>query len=156
MFNHQTSISTLCLCTPESVLGCTLEQHSFALQNGERLFQASDLCGATLDSLLIGFCLGNAPLLDAGIVLVDSVQLLLHTSAIGSGLSGVFVKSLRFFRFVLGVLFFRCLGDRILLGGLVILVGSGLLCSDHLSKALGEIRLAHLKESNDATACPIC
>merc|ERR1719238_367451 len=143
-------------CTTKRVLGCALEQHSFTLQDRECLLQACDLCGAPLHSLLIRFWLCDAAFLDACIVLVHCIQFLLDAGPVGCGFGSLLVEALGFLRLVFHILFFGCLHDLILLCCLFVLGNCGFLCCNHFGEALRKVRLAHLKEADDAAASAIC
>merc|ERR1719375_2200526 len=92
--------------TTKGVLGGTLKKNCLTIQDGESFFEASNFGLATLDALSVGFGLGNAALLDALVVGVDSIQLSLHTRAVGVGFSSGLVQTLRLLALVLDVLLF--------------------------------------------------
>merc|ERR1719253_244561 len=127
------------VCTTQGMLACTLEEYGLTIQDGEGLLQACNLCFTTLDTVCVRLWFGNAPFLDALVILEDCVEFFLFTGPVSSGLCCCLVEALCFLGLVLHILLFGCLGDLVLLGFLLIGAGSGLLCGGHLSETLGEI-----------------
>merc|ERR1719375_1746383 len=132
------------------VLGGLLKQDSFAIQDGESLFQARNLVLAALLALGVRLGLSNAALLNALVVLVHSIQLGLHTRAVGIRLRSGFVEALCFLGLVLHVLVLGSCCDLILLGCSLVLTDGSLLGCVHLCKSLCEIRFADFEKADDS------
>merc|ERR1719191_171795 len=136
----------------KSALGVALKKHSLTLQDVESFLQASNLSLTTLHTLCIRLWFGNAALHNAGIILVHRIQLLLDTRPVGGCFGSLLIKAFCFFCLVFHILILCCLCDFILLCRTLILRDGSILCGNHLSQALGEVRLAYFQETNDTAA----
>merc|ERR1719453_946613 len=110
------------LCTAESVLSCALEKDCLTIQDGKRVLQTGNLFFTTLYPLRIRLGFSNAPFLETSIIRVHSIQLLLDTRPISSGLGCRLIQAFGLLRLVLYILLLRGLEDLVLLGHSIILV----------------------------------
>merc|ERR1719231_345455 len=107
--------------TTQCVLGRALQENSLTLENLEGLLESCNLSLAACNAIRVRLSLGDAACLDALVVLVDGVQLGLHTSPVSIGIGGVLVQSLELLGLVLDTLLLGGHGDGVLLGFLFIL-----------------------------------
>merc|ERR1719253_1661841 len=129
-----------------------LHEGGLALEDGERLLEALDLCLAARLALLVGLRLGDAAVLDLRVVLVHGVELGLGLLAVAGDLRNGLLLGLVLLGLVLHVLLLGGLDDLVLLGDLLVLgrrVGLLLL---YLGEAGGEVGLADLEDADDAAA----
>merc|ERR1719253_2240408 len=129
-----------------------LHEGGLALEDGERLLEALDLCLAARLALLVGLRLGDAAVLDLRVVLVHGVELGLGLLAVAGDLRNGLLLGLVLLGLVLHVLLLGGLDDLVLLGDLLVLgrrVGLLLL---HLGEAGGEVGLSDLEDADDAAA----
>merc|ERR1719373_35787 len=91
------------------------------LEDGERLLEALDLCGAAALPLLVGPRLRDAALLDLGVVLQNGRELRVRRLAIAAVVRHCLVQALELLRHVLHVLILQGLGYLVLLRHGVIL-----------------------------------
>merc|ERR1719476_787297 len=85
----------------------TLGKGSLTLKDNKRLLEASDLGLALCLTGLVSLGLGNAPILDLCIVLIDSIELRLSGLQVRRHLGNVFVEPNKLLRLILHVLIFE-------------------------------------------------
>merc|ERR1719146_39424 len=115
-----------------------------------RLLQTCNFSLPALLSLLVGFRLRNATILDFLIVLKHSIQLCLQSIAVCRILRNGLVKANILLGLVLHILLHGSSVDLILLGGLLVLLLGGCLFGLLLSQVLGEVGLSHFQYVDNA------
>mmetsp|Transcript_41149 Transcript_41149/g.92949 ORF Transcript_41149/g.92949 Transcript_41149/m.92949 type:complete len:317 (-) Transcript_41149:573-1523(-) len=130
--------------------GLQAQECRFVLQYIQCLLQTLNLLLATTLALLIRLRLGNAPLLDAAVVVQDPIQLRLLAVPVGLQLLQSLLSLLQLFGLVLqGSLLLR-LRHLVGLRLLVILSLRRLLVGLDFRQQLAEIRLSNLQQPDDA------
>merc|ERR1719453_263494 len=138
--------------TTQSVLDRLLDEGGLILEDLQSLLEACNLSLALCLPLSIWLCLGNTHLLELVQSRCHRSKLILHTRQIGGELSHSLVKACGLLGLVLHILLLLHVGNFILLAVGFVFCHSSLLCSSHLGESLGEVRLAHLEETNDSAA----
>merc|ERR1740115_720672 len=130
-----------------------LHEGGLRLKNVQSFLQALNLgCAASL-ALFIGLWLGNAAILDLGIVVEDCRQLGVGVVAVAGQVSDLLVQALELLGLVLGVLSLHGYSHLVVLSGCLIgrdSIAFGLLL---ISQVLCEVRFDDLKDVHDRTSC---
>merc|ERR1719510_886020 len=145
----------LSLATTQCSLCLQLQKTRLIFKDAQCLFEASNFCSATGNTLFVCLWLCNAPVLNAFQVLQHSIQLLLNARFVGCSFCSCFVEASCFLSFVLDVLLFCDFLNFILFGLLVIRCRSGFFSRCHFNEPLGKIGLHNLQQANDASTTPL-
>merc|ERR1711920_541906 len=139
---------------PEDAMALSLNEGSFILEDGQRLFQSADFRLAPSLALCVSLWLSNTPFPNLAVVLENSAELCVGSLTVGRVLCGCCILGCSFLCSIVHVLIFECLGHGILLSHLLVLGLSVCLLRLFFGKIGGKIGFDDFQNVDDGAPSP--